>query len=137
MNFQVPQFIDVEDKIFGPLSFKQFLYIMGGAGLGYIFYTFEFIPLFLRAIPIALSVGLGLALAFYKVNGQPFVGVMESGLKYYLKGKLYLWKKNDSAPVRKNPASEDLQDKSLFVPNLSESKLQDLSWSLDINDKIK
>ena len=27
MQYQVPQFIEVEDKIFGPLTFKQFLYI--------------------------------------------------------------------------------------------------------------
>ncbi len=33
MRFEVPQFIDVEDKIFGPFTFKQFLYLAGGAGL--------------------------------------------------------------------------------------------------------
>ena len=32
MQFQVPQFIDVENKIIGPLSLRQFLYL-AGAGL--------------------------------------------------------------------------------------------------------
>ena len=36
MQFQVPQFIEVEDKIFGPLTFKQFVYVAGGAGLAYL-----------------------------------------------------------------------------------------------------
>ena len=33
MMFSVPQFIDVEDKIIGPLTLKQFIYLAGGAGL--------------------------------------------------------------------------------------------------------
>ncbi|TSC61742.1 MAG: SsrA-binding protein, partial [Parcubacteria group bacterium Athens0416_74] len=32
MQFQVPQFIEVEDKIVGPLTFKQFVFIAGGLG---------------------------------------------------------------------------------------------------------
>lgn len=36
MQFQVPQFIEVEDKIFGPLTFKQFVYIAGGVALMYL-----------------------------------------------------------------------------------------------------
>ncbi|TSC80302.1 MAG: hypothetical protein G01um101429_152 [Parcubacteria group bacterium Gr01-1014_29] len=31
-QFQVPQFIEVEDKIFGPLTTKQFFYLLGGGG---------------------------------------------------------------------------------------------------------
>ena len=30
MQYQVPQFIEVEDKIFGPLTFKQLVYVVGG-----------------------------------------------------------------------------------------------------------
>jgi hypothetical protein len=40
MRFQVPQFIEVEDKIFGPLTVKQFIYLAGGAGLVFILYHF-------------------------------------------------------------------------------------------------
>src|SRR3990172_12458701 len=36
MQFQVPQFIEIEDKIFGPLTFKQFIYVAGGAGACYL-----------------------------------------------------------------------------------------------------
>jgi len=32
MRFEVPQFIEVEDKIFGPFTWKQFIYLMGGEG---------------------------------------------------------------------------------------------------------
>lgn len=136
MNFQVPQFIDVEDKIFGPLSFKQFLEVVGGAGLGYIIYTFEIIPFYIRLIPVILAVGFGLALAFYKVNGRPFVNSLESGLKYFTHGRLYLWKKTEH-PIAKSAVPGITEDPGLFVPQLSESKLKDLSWSLDVNEKVK
>ena len=48
MRFQVPQFIEVEDKIFGPLTLKQFIYVFGGGGLCFVFYTF--LPLILAVV---------------------------------------------------------------------------------------
>lgn len=138
MNFQVPQFIDVEDKIFGPLSFKQFLYIVGGSGLGYVIYTFQIIPFYIRMIPVLVSVGFGLALAFYKVNGRPFADALEAGVKFFIRGRLYLWKKSGKAIAKKEGEVPGvIEDKGLFIPQLSESKLKDLSWSLDVSQKIK
>jgi len=137
MNFQVPQFIEVEDKIFGPLSFKQFLYVAGGAGLGYIIYTFEIIPFFIRIIPVMLCAGFGLALAFYKVNDRPLINAVESGLKYAVGGKLYLWKKREVPLQKKEVIPGIAEGNKLYMPKLSESKLKDLSWSLDVNEKIK
>ena len=32
MRFEVPQFIDIEDKIIGPLTWRQFIYLGGGVG---------------------------------------------------------------------------------------------------------
>jgi hypothetical protein len=136
MNFQVPQFIDVEDKIFGPLSFRQFLEIIGGAGLGYIVYTFEIIPFYIRLIPIMAAVGLGLALAFYQINGRPFISALEAGLKFYTRGHLYIWKKTDK-PTQDPQILEKTQGEKTSLPRLSESKLQDLSWSLDVNQKVR
>ena len=78
MNFQVPQFIEIEDKIFGPLTFKQFIYIAGSAGLAFICYAF--LPLFIAFIPILIIVAFGLALAFYQVNERPFIFTIESFL---------------------------------------------------------
>jgi len=35
MRFEVPQFIDVEDKLFGPLTFTQFVYLAGSGGISF------------------------------------------------------------------------------------------------------
>ncbi len=133
MRFQVPQFIEVEDKIFGPLTFKQFIYVAGGIGLAVI--LFVLLPRFL-AIVISLPILLFAAgLAFYKVNGKPFVNVVEAFVKYTLTNKLYIWKKTNpstSSGQATNKAAKPIQQ--IYVPKLSESKLKDLSWSLDIKE---
>ena len=52
MQFQVPQFIEVEDKIFGPLTLKEFLYLGGGIGMAVV--LFIFVPFKIISIPLAL-----------------------------------------------------------------------------------
>ncbi|HEY4518593.1 MAG TPA: PrgI family protein [Candidatus Paceibacterota bacterium] len=133
MVFKVPQFIEVEDKIFGPLTFKQFVYLVGGAAACFIFWTF--LPHFIAIFPIALFAGLALALAFYKVNNRPFVILMEAYIRYYMNGKLYLWKKTaPKAPTTKQIIVPRQIDAN--VPTLSGSKIRDLAWSLDVNESV-
>jgi hypothetical protein len=91
MRFQVPQFIGVEDTIFGPFTAKQFVYVTGGVALSYIAY--KFLPLVFAIIVIAPMVLLSASLAFVKINGKPFIFTLEAGLKYFVSSKIYLWKK--------------------------------------------
>lgn len=133
MRFQVPQFIDVEDKIFGPLTIKQFIYLAGAAGITFVLWTL--MPLFLAIVFAAPIIALALALAFYKVNQRPFITVLESAFRYGTRDKLYIWKKEDTAPKRR-AVTREAQQALPIVPKLSESKLKDLSWSLDIKESI-
>ncbi len=132
MRFEVPQFVDIEDKIFGPLTFKQFVYLAGGGGLCVVIWFF--LPAIIAVPLIAVVAGLALALAFYKFNGKPFVALIESALKYTSGSKLYIWKKE----VKKATATNTLStpEESLAVPRLSDSKLRDLAWSLDVHDSL-
>ncbi|MDO8728872.1 MAG: PrgI family protein [bacterium] len=132
MRFQVPQFIEVEDKIFGPLTFKQFIYVAGGAGLSVI--LFLFLPRIL-AIIIALPIVLfSAALAFYKINGKPFVNIVEAFVKYTLTNKLYIWKKEDKKIDSTQYSKDSKPIQQVYVPKLSESRLKELTWSLDIKE---
>ena len=132
MQFQVPQFIEVEDKIFGPLTLKQFIYLAGGTGLSLACYFL--LPFFIAVLLIVPIVAFSLALAFYTVNRKPFINVLESAFMYMLSNKLYLWQKRarSTAPQAATEAAE-----SLLAPKLSDSKLKDLAWSLDIAHKEK
>lgn len=130
MRFQVPQFIEVEDKIFGPLTLKQFIYLVGGAGLAFIAYTLIG-NIFISIIFIIPIIGFALALAFYKINNKPFINVIEAAFNYFIGNKLYIWKKVQRPIERKEAAADDLTS-SFYIPKLSDSKLKDLTWSLDI-----
>lgn len=134
MQFQVPQFIEVEDKIFGPLTFKQFLYLVGGGGLSLIAYLF--LPLFLAFFVIIPVMALSAALSFYKVHNKPFINVIEAAFYYTLRNKLYIWKKEERLPEARTIKKEEDIVSSLLAPKLSDSKLKDLAWSLDVNEKI-
>ena len=132
MRYQVPQFTDVEDKIIGPFTIRQFLYLVGGAGMSFIVY--DFLPIYLSIILILVIAPLSLALAFYKVNNKPFIDFLESAFLFYTKQNLYIWKKQPKSPVSK--ASDASNKAQVLVPKLSNSKLKELSWSLDINENL-
>jgi hypothetical protein len=133
MKFQVPQFIEIEDKIFGPLTFKQFIYLAGGGGMSFVLWVF--LPT-LFAIPAILAVaGFVLALAFYTYNGKPFVFLIQSWLTYTSGNKLYLWRKNiKQATTSAQSASQNNSDETLIVPKLSQGKLKDIAWNLDVEN---
>ncbi len=131
MQYQVPQFIEIEDKIFGPLTFKQFAYVAGGGAM--CFLAWRFLPVFISIFIIVPVGGFALALAFYKVNNRPFVFMVESAIKYFFNKKLYIWQKEKKKQVEKTAA---VAANKVYIPKLSESKLKELTWSLDINDTI-
>jgi hypothetical protein len=134
MRFQVPQFIDVEDKIFGPLTLKQFIYLVGGGGLSFVVYVF-LKSVILSSIPILVIMATSAAFAFFKINNKPFVNVVESAFKYYIGNKLYIWRKEEPEPKEIQKTTEK-NYASIMVPKISNSRLKDLTWSLDIKESI-
>jgi hypothetical protein len=131
MRYQVPQFIEIEDKIIGPLTIKQFIYLAGGVGMSFI--VLRILPFILALPVIAGIIVLSLALAFYKVNNRNFIDILEAMFNFYTKEKLYIWKKT---PQNTEIQNLDIHTETpqVFVPKISESKLKDLAWSLDINE---
>ncbi len=133
MQYPVPQFQDIEDKIIGPLTFKQFLYILGGVGASYA--IMQTLPKGLNYLIIAPIAGLSLALAFYRINNQPFINIIESAFYYAIRNKLYLW--SHKKKYKKTKLIQSNTEKSIEVPNISDSKMKDLAWSLDINENVE
>ena len=136
MRFQVPQFIEVEDKIFGPLTLKQFIYLAGGAGLSFVIYRILG-SLLLAALPIIVVASFSALLAFYKINNKPFIFVVEAAFKYFFSSKLYIWKKEDRAVQKEQKEAKEIGELAgVMVPKISDSKLKDLTWSLDIKESM-
>lgn len=133
MRFQVPQFIEVEDKIFGPLTLKQFIYLAGGGAAAFL--LFNYLPMVLSVFLIVPVVAFAIALAFYKINNKPFIYAVEAAFKYIVGSKLYLWKKVPKEITRKAKQAE-APSSSVYIPRLSDSKLKDMTWTLDIDQTI-
>ena len=140
MQFKVPQFLEIEDKIFGPFTFKQFVYLTGGAGLCFLLY--KFLGLLLGIIPILLMAAIALGLAFYRPNNKPLINMIEAAFKYFTQDKLFIWqrkiKKSSSAEI--DASGKPIVKTELLKengPKLGNSKLRDLAWSLDVLDLNK
>ena len=104
MRFTVPQFIEIEDRIFGPLTWKQFLYVGGGFGMAVvIFMIFPFYVFVLVGLPIG---GLAAALAFFPVNNRPFSVFLESIFTYFMSNRRYFWR-HEKERVYKEKRSAD------------------------------
>jgi hypothetical protein len=94
MQFNVPQFLDIEDKIIGPLTLKQFGWLAAGGGM--LFFLFQFVELWLFLMIAAPVAALCLALAFIKVNGRPFISIFGAFINYLIKPKLFIWKRKNN-----------------------------------------
>lgn len=135
MQFQVPQFLDVEDKIIGPFTMKQFLYIGGGAGMAYM--SWRFVSFLGLGYILALGcLALGGALAFYKFNNKPFAYLIESAFNYSKSSRLYIWRKKEKGAISTELDLSNFQPTKhtgmLPVANASTSKLSDLTWAIDV-----
>ncbi len=115
MRFEVPQFIEIEDKIIGPLTWKQFVYLAGGAGVLIILYfTLPFIFFVMIGLPFG---ALSASLAFHKINNRPFSVFLESFFGYVTKAKLYLWRKDEAQAIIEKPAPIELTEGGLAYTN--------------------
>ena len=92
MRFQLPQFIETETKLVGPLTLKQFLWVAGGAAIVFLLFqtTGGGFVFFAAGIPIA---AIFLALAFLKIEGVPLINYLAYLLSYLLNPKKYIFKK--------------------------------------------
>ncbi len=163
MQYEVPQFIDVKDKVFGSLTFAQFIFSAGGAGGAYAAVRFLFFP-FNYIVALAI-LGLGLSLAFYEYNGRPFPVMLQAMLSFGMKKKLFLWNFRPDSQLRGTqtmPTTEINKQLNAFEKqeettsaitqngaqvmqqeaekvgnnkNISKQRLKDIAWSLDVLDK--
>ncbi|MDP3015148.1 MAG: PrgI family protein [bacterium] len=91
MQFQTPQFIDVENKIVGPLSLRQFFYLAAAGAFSFIFYFV--LQTWLWFMLTAILGAIAVSLAFIKYNGQPLPRIIFAAFVFFWKPKLYLWQR--------------------------------------------
>ncbi len=135
MQFRIPQNIDLEDKIVGPLTLKQFLYLMVGFIVIYLLFQkvaaerHQIILFLILAVPIALFC---IALAFVKIQDQPFGQFLFSLIFFYIRPRRRVWQRADQTS---QPVSGGKTEAAVQTPKtkkaLSQRELGTLVKSLD------
>ncbi|XOB42761.1 MAG: PrgI family mobile element protein [Candidatus Nealsonbacteria bacterium] len=133
MRFTVPQFIEHEAKIVGPLTFKQFIYVgIAGAICFMIYFSAPFSIFIIACVFIG---GASIALAFLKVGGRPLPSVVISFLKFKLSPKMYLWKKKEGtiSVLRKAEKKEIEEETPLKI--VRKSHLKNIQTEIETKTK--
>ncbi len=128
MIFNVPQYIDVEDKIAGPLTAKQLLWMIGMGATLFVFWTvLDKETFYVLAIPVVL---IFVALAFYRPYDQSLISFIGLGISYLFSPKVYSWKRISSGKIEKI-ISQTEKEKKEEKKNLSEKDIEELARLLD------
>ena len=89
-QYKVPQDVEADDKLIGPFSFRQFVYLLIAGGLiALAVGLFQLFPL-LAIIPLVPTL-LFLALALPLKKDQPMETYLAAIVSYYLKPRTRLW----------------------------------------------
>ncbi len=128
MKFAVPQFIDAEDKVLGPLTVRQFLIMLLSFGTMFLAYkTLDFVTFIIYSVFAFTLAGI---FAFFKVNGQPFHYFVLNLLQTFRRPGLRIWDKTLDASelreiMRKPPPPPPR--KKVIKEALGANKLNELS----------
>lgn len=128
--FNVPQFIDIEDKIVGPFTAKQLGWLaVGGIILLILWGTMDTSTLIVAG---TIDVAVFGALAFYRPYNQPLINFILSSVYFGFRPRVYVWKRTyaNMEPVRRQPNKSN-QHNPVNKKSLSADKLKEISNILD------
>ena len=138
-QFIVPQFIDVEDRILGPITVRQFVLLVTGGII--IFLVFRFGSIISFILTSLVVGGIVLLFGFLKVNGAHFHLFLLNVLTSFKKPSLRIWNKNLSNEeiwtLLKQPRVETLEPVAKHKTLVSSSRLAELSLIVDTHGRYK
>ena len=134
MRFQVPQFIEREARIVGPLTFKQFIYL--GVPAAAAFFLYFTAPFFVFIFSTVVLLSIGFLFAFVSVGGRSFPTIFMNFLHFSIGPKTYIWKKGmspiqTSQTVYTAPQEEGVQKPKVKL--VKESKIKILATHVETN----
>jgi hypothetical protein len=140
MQFAVPQFIDIEPKIIGPITPKQFIILIVTAGAIFLCYKLSDFTLFL--IEAAVFSLFGIALAFAKVGHQPIYYFFINAIQKARKPSLRLWRREyilvkEIEGKEKGAEKKNIQQIQPVRGTLSTSKLSQIALLVDTGGEYR
>ncbi len=136
MQFPVPQYIDIEDTIVGPLSVKQTIIFAIGVMI-----IFMSMMIFVVSITIIIAIPttiVTLLFAFYKPNGRPLYVLVTNYFIYHFRPKLYIWRREPEGILIKRAIKREAPNNRMSAEYkiVSRNRLQELAWVLDTQQAI-
>ncbi len=132
MQYTVPQFIDREDKIVGPITVRQFLIMIVAAIFMAIAYAIlKFSYFIITGIVIMLITGV---IAFARVNGRPFHFFLINFIERMKKPHIRVWNKELTTSELKlflKKIEEEKPEERMMRPRLTTSRLSQLALIVD------
>lgn len=119
-QFVVPQFIDVEDKVIGPITVRQFLMLLVAGGLIFIAYKLADFALF--ALEGIIIIIITLTIAFVKINGKPMHYFLLNFIQTSMRPRLKVWQKKYTNDELRNLAK--VKDVKLPPQILTKNKVR-------------
>jgi hypothetical protein len=131
-QYNIPQFVDSEDKIFGPITIRQFAVLAIGVVIGgFLWYFKPNITVFIISIvPVIIAT---VTFTFIKINGQNFDIFITNVVIYILKPTLFLWSR-DTDPTRSVIKMTIQKKKASYIRDKNEynqSRVEEVAWTLD------
>ncbi len=135
MRFTVPQFIDYEAKIVGPLTFRQFIYVGIAGAVCFVFY-FTF-PFYIFIISCIILGGGALAFAFIKIGGRSLPTILANLLRFSLTPKMYIWRKKEATVTvfKKEIKKEEKIEEELPLKIAEKSRLKKMKTQIETKTK--
>ncbi len=130
MRYKVPQNIDMQDRILGPLTMLQFVYAVVGGGFAYV--TFMSVPSPLGPLLGILIAMFTAAMIFLKINERPFLHFLLSLLAFMGRPRMRVWQREESGmdvQVYKNPAKESTV--KVETKHITKEQIERLAENLD------
>lgn len=125
----VPQFVDIEDHIVGPLTARQLGWLALGGVILLVLWGLLALPAFIvSAVFVAIIFG---GLAFYRPYNQPLINFVLSSVGFLFKPKMYVWKRlPDREAAKKAPVKEEIS--VIQKKEVNEQKVEEISKLLDV-----
>lgn len=129
MLFNVPQFIDIEDRIVGPLTAKQLGWLaLGGVIL---LVLFNFLDTSAFVISFVIVGGVFGALAFYKPYNVSLISFIGSSISFVFRPRIYIWKRA-SENIRVEKKIKTKAKPTSRKKTLDSQKIEEISRRLDL-----
>jgi len=128
-QFLVPQFIDVETKIIGPVTTRQFLIMMVDGLLCFIFYKIFYFNTFI--VVALICTGIFGVVAFFKVNGVPFHYFFLNLMQTLRRARLRVWRKDVLTSLPPKEKVKEVKKELMSKPQLSGSRLSSLALTVN------